>query len=60
METDIGAYFALLQYALMAATFVAIVLIFLYIYYGQDEDRYTDVRATGVNKVRLSVSGAAI
>jgi hypothetical protein len=34
---DIGAYFELLKYALMAATFVVLILIFLYVLYGKEE-----------------------
>ncbi len=34
---DIGAYFEILKYTLMTATFVALVLIFLYAYYGKEE-----------------------
>jgi hypothetical protein len=35
---DLGAYFITIQYILMAATFVALVLIFLYVYYGKEEE----------------------
>jgi hypothetical protein len=34
---EIGAYFETLKYILMTATFVALVLIFLYIVYGREE-----------------------
>ena len=34
---DIGAYFEILKYVLMSATFVALVLIFLNGYYGKEE-----------------------
>jgi ABC-type multidrug transport system permease subunit len=34
---DIGAYFETIKYLLMAATFVALVLIFLYSFYGKEE-----------------------
>ena len=34
---DIGAYFDLLKYALMTATFVVLVLIFLHLFYGKEE-----------------------
>jgi|CryGeyStandDraft_7_1057128.scaffolds.fasta_scaffold05734_8 preprotein translocase subunit SecE len=34
---DIGAYFELLKYSLMVATFVVLVLIFLYVIYGKEE-----------------------
>jgi hypothetical protein len=33
----IGEYFELLKYVLMTSTFVALVLIFLYEYYGKEE-----------------------
>jgi hypothetical protein len=35
---DISAYFLSLQYVLMGSIFVAIALIFLYAYYGKDEE----------------------
>ena len=34
---DLGAYFTTLEYVLMGATFIALVLIFLYAYYGKEE-----------------------
>ncbi len=34
---NIGAYFETLKYILMTATFVALVLIFLYMLYGKEE-----------------------
>lgn len=34
---DIGAYFETLKYILMAATFIVLVLIFLYVLYGKEE-----------------------
>jgi hypothetical protein len=34
---DIGAYFETLKYILMTATFIALVLIFLYIVYGKEK-----------------------
>jgi hypothetical protein len=34
---DIGAYFTTLQYVLMTATFITIVLVFLYMFYGKEE-----------------------
>jgi hypothetical protein len=34
---DIGAYFQLLQYALMLGTFVVLVLVFLYVIFGKEE-----------------------
>jgi hypothetical protein len=35
---DLGAYFITLQYVLMAATAIALVLIFLYMFYGKEEE----------------------
>ncbi len=34
---NIGAYFETLKYLLMTATFIALVLIFLYMLYGKEE-----------------------
>ena len=39
---DLGAYFITLEYILMAATFVALILIFLYAYYGKEEEQGTE------------------
>jgi uncharacterized membrane protein (DUF106 family) len=36
---DISSYFLTLEYVLMASTFVAIVLIFLYSYFGKEEEQ---------------------
>jgi hypothetical protein len=35
---DLGAYFISLQYVLMGSVFIALLLIFLYAYYGKDEE----------------------
>jgi hypothetical protein len=35
---DLSAYFTVLQYTLMAATGIALVLIFMYVYYGKEEE----------------------
>jgi hypothetical protein len=35
---DVGAYFEILKYVLMTATFVALVLIFLYSFYGEEKE----------------------
>lgn len=35
---DLGEYFVTIQLFLMAATFVALVLIFLYTFYGKEEE----------------------
>lgn len=35
---DLGAYFQTLQYVLMASVFIALMLIFLYAYYGKEEE----------------------
>jgi len=34
---SIGEYFEILKYVLMTATFVALVLIFLYVFFGKEE-----------------------
>jgi hypothetical protein len=39
---DLGAYFVTIQYFLMAATFVALVLIFLYMLYGREEEQTSE------------------
>ncbi len=36
---DLSAYFVTLQYVLMGAIFIALVLIFLYAYYGKEEEQ---------------------
>ena len=36
---DLGAYFTTLEYVLMAATFITLGLIFLYMYHGKEEER---------------------
>ena len=36
---DLGAYFVTIEYILMAATFIALVLIFLYMYHGGEEEQ---------------------
>jgi hypothetical protein len=36
---DLSSYFLTLEYILMASTFVAIILIFLYSYYGKEEEQ---------------------
>ncbi len=35
---DISAYFITLQYVLMGSIFIALALIFLYAYYGKEEE----------------------
>ena len=35
---ELGEYFVLLQYVMMAATFIALALVFLYLYYGKEEE----------------------
>ena len=39
---DLSAYFTVLQYTLMGATFIALVLIFMYAYYGKEEEKQTN------------------
>ena len=36
---DLSAYFLTLEYVIMALTFIALALIFLYSYYGKDDDK---------------------
>ena len=36
---DLGSYFLTIQYILMTSTFVALILIFLYSYYGREEEQ---------------------
>jgi hypothetical protein len=36
---DLNAYFLTLEYVLMASTFAALVLIFLYSYFGKEEEQ---------------------
>jgi len=36
---DIGAYFQLLEYTLMGVTFIVLVLIFLHVFYGKEEEK---------------------
>ena len=35
---DLGAYFQILEYVAMGAVFIVLILIFLYAYYGKDEE----------------------
>ncbi len=35
---DLGAYFGTLEYVLMASTFVALVLVFLYMFHGKEDE----------------------
>jgi flagellar basal body-associated protein FliL len=39
VSTDIGAYFTILIYVLMVATGIALALIFLYMFYGEEEKK---------------------
>ena len=36
---DLSSYFLTLEYILMTSTFVALILIFLYSYYGKEEEQ---------------------
>jgi hypothetical protein len=38
---DLGAYFVTLQYVLMGSIFIALALIFMYAYYGKEEEEQT-------------------
>jgi hypothetical protein len=35
---DLSAYFITLQYVLMGSIFIALAMIFLYVYYGKEEE----------------------
>jgi hypothetical protein len=39
---DVGAYFQTLEYISMGSIFVALILIFLYVYYGKDEEQINE------------------
>jgi len=39
---DLGAYFVSLQYVLMGSVFISLTLIFLYIYYGKEEEEESE------------------
>jgi hypothetical protein len=39
VSMDLSAYFLTLEYILMASTFIALALIFLYSYYGKEEEK---------------------
>jgi hypothetical protein len=41
-QLDLSAYFTTLQYVLMGSVFIALALIFLYTYYGKDEETEED------------------
>ena len=38
-QLDLSAYFTTIQYILMGSTFIALLLIFLYVYYGKEEEQ---------------------
>ena len=35
---NLGAYFVTLQYVAMTSVFIALIMIFLYVYYGKEEE----------------------
>jgi len=35
---DVGAYFVTLEYVAMGSVFISLILIFLYAYYGKEEE----------------------
>jgi hypothetical protein len=39
---DLSAYFTTLEFILMGSTFVALILIFLYSYYGKEEEQASE------------------
>jgi hypothetical protein len=38
---DLTGYFTILQYVLMGSVFIALILIFLYAYYGKEDEEET-------------------
>jgi hypothetical protein len=36
---DLSSYFLTLEYLLMTSTFIALILIFLYVYYGKEDEQ---------------------
>jgi hypothetical protein len=36
---DLSSYFLTLEYLLMTSTFIALILIFLYTYYGKEDEQ---------------------
>ena len=36
---DLGAYFQTMEYVLMTSTFIALALIFLYMFHGKEEEQ---------------------
>ena len=39
---DAGAYFVTLQYVLVGSVFIALLLIFMYAYYGKEEEQTSE------------------
>ncbi len=39
---DLGAYFITLQYVLVGAVFIALLLIFMHAYYGREEEEINE------------------
>ena len=39
---DLGAYFQTLEYILMTSTFIAIVLVFLYMFHGKEDEQASE------------------
>jgi len=37
VSMDIASYFVLIEYTMMAATFIVLVLVFLYVMYGKED-----------------------
>jgi len=35
---DLGPYFVTLQYVAMTSVFIALIMVFLYVYYGKEEE----------------------
>ena len=39
---DLGAYFQTMEYVLMTSTFIALVLIFLYMFHGKEDEETSE------------------
>ena len=51
---DLGAYFVTLEYVAMSAIFIALVFIFLYGYYGKDEEEEITTKLAPFPPVKTS------
>jgi hypothetical protein len=39
---DIGAYFQTMEYVLMGSTFIVLVLVFLYMFHGKEDEQTSE------------------